>query len=241
MEKLILFSIIACDIALYLFIKNLLPSYFNKKGENLATKEDIAEITKLQEEVQAQFHKELEEYSSDVHFKYDFYYRQYTGLYSKLYSIICQSEYVRRFFKLLKGLDLTVEEVPFVEISKRRTHDTIRMGQDQSYQHTEEKITDDITRFCKKEMCDFIIENGELATQDLLKLAVAYRFAYDNYSGNVTSGEAREVADSEEFILIREIVKSIIQEYNFLRKELKMPYIQSELDTGVFANIVLIE
>ena len=76
MEKLILFSIIACDIALYLLIKNLLPSYFNKKGENLATKEDIAEITKLQEEVQAQFHKELEEYSSDVHFKYDFYYRQ---------------------------------------------------------------------------------------------------------------------------------------------------------------------
>ena len=90
-------------------------------------------------------------------------------------------------------------------------------------------------------MCDFIIQNGELATQDLLKLTVAYRFAYDHYSGNVTNGEAREVADSEEFILIREMVKSIIQEYNFLRKELKMPYIPSELDTGVFENIVLTE
>ena len=241
MEIILVLCVVLCDIVLYLLLRNFFPSYFNQKGENLATKEDIAEITKLQEEVQTQFHKELEEFSSDVHFKYDFYYKQYTDLYSKLYSIICQSEYMRRFFKLLNGLDLTVEEVPFVEISKRKTRDTIHIGQNPSYQHTEEKITDDITKFCKKEMCDFIIQNGELATQDLLKLTVAYRFAYDHYSGNVANGEAREVADSEEFILIREMVKSIIQEYNFLRKELKMPYIPSELDTGVFENIVLAE
>ena len=90
-------------------------------------------------------------------------------------------------------------------------------------------------------MCDFIIQHGDLATQNLLKLAVAYLFAYDNYSGNTSNGDAREVADAEEFILIREMVQSVIREYNFLRKELKMPYIQSELDTGVFEKITLNE
>lgn len=240
MEIIILLCIFICTTILYFLIKKLLPSYFDKKGENLATKEDIAEITKLQEEVQAQFHKEFEEFSSDIHFKYDFYYHQYTGLYTKLYSIICQSEYIRRFLKLLNGLNLTVEEAPFVEIFKRRAQGTISLNQTRTYR-AEEKITDDITQFCKKEMCDFIIQHGDLATQNLLKLAVAYRFAYDNYSGNTSNGDAREVADAEEFILIREMVQSVIREYNFLRKELKMPYIQSELDTGVFEKITLNE
>lgn len=34
-----------------LFTKNYLPSYMDKKGENLATKEDIKEITRKTEEV----------------------------------------------------------------------------------------------------------------------------------------------------------------------------------------------
>ena len=75
----------------------------------------------------------------------------------------------------------------------------------------------------------------------LLKIVVAYRFAYDNSSSNTHSGEAREVADSEEFILIREMVKIIIKRYNFLRKELNMSYIAKELDTGTFENIRLDE
>lgn len=36
-------EIIAGMFALGLFIKNFFPSYMDKKGENLATKEDIAE------------------------------------------------------------------------------------------------------------------------------------------------------------------------------------------------------
>ena len=36
----------------------------------------------------------------------------------------------------------------------------------------------------KKEICDYIIENGEFASQKLLKLAVAYRFAFSRYDGN---------------------------------------------------------
>ena len=47
--------IIAGMFALGLFIKNFFPSYMDKKGENLATKEDIAEITRRTEEVQKEF------------------------------------------------------------------------------------------------------------------------------------------------------------------------------------------
>jgi hypothetical protein len=49
-----------------LFIGKFLPSYFNKKGENLATKEDIAEITKKAEEVKSEYLKELENFKADL-------------------------------------------------------------------------------------------------------------------------------------------------------------------------------
>lgn len=54
-----------------LFTKNYLPSYMDKKGENLATKEDIKEITRKTEEVQREFKEEFEAFSSDMKFKYD--------------------------------------------------------------------------------------------------------------------------------------------------------------------------
>ena len=40
-----------------LFTKNYLPTYMDKKGENLATKEDVEEITKLTEKVQKEFNE----------------------------------------------------------------------------------------------------------------------------------------------------------------------------------------
>lgn len=38
-----------------LFVKNYLPSYMDEKGKNLATKEDIEEITRKTKEVQQEF------------------------------------------------------------------------------------------------------------------------------------------------------------------------------------------
>ena len=61
-----------------LFIKNLLPSYMDEKGKNLATKEDIEAITRKTEEVQKEFKEGFELFSSDVRFKYDFYFKQYS-------------------------------------------------------------------------------------------------------------------------------------------------------------------
>jgi len=162
MEWLIIIINAVAVFLLGLFIKHYLPGYMAKKSENLATKEDIAEITRRTEEVQEEFRKDLEKFSSDIHFKYNFYCMQYTTLYTKLYSIICQSEYTRRSFKLLNGADLTVEEVPFVEFHKGRTHDVIKFGKEQGFTHTEKTIKDAITQFCKKEMCDLKRLGGPL-------------------------------------------------------------------------------
>ena len=57
-----------------LFTKHYLPTYMDKKGENLATKEDVEEITKLTEQVQKEFNEAFELFSSDVKFKYEYNY-----------------------------------------------------------------------------------------------------------------------------------------------------------------------
>ncbi|OCN01344.1 hypothetical protein A7X67_01730 [Clostridium sp. W14A] len=221
-----------------LFIKNYFPSYMKEKGKDLATKEDIQEITRKTEEVQKEFKQKFELFSSDVHFKYDFYFKQYTMLYCKLYAIVIQSEYVRRFIKLNDGKDIPFDEAPFIEMSPtHRSSNKIEFGSSKplTIEQKEEEIETPISKFNKEQLCDYIIENGEYASQKLLKLAVAYRFTYHFYAGNPDAKNAscQETANKEEFRLIREIVCCIVTEYNSLRKELKMDYTQDEFDTGI--------
>ena len=92
-----------------------------------------------------------------------------------------------------------------------------------------------ILQSAKKQLCDYIIENGEYATQELLKKAVSYRFAYSNYAGNpeVNNSSCEDQANNEEIQLIRDIVCLIVKDYNFLRKELKMEYNENEIKTGI--------
>ena len=84
-------------------------------------------------------------------------------------------------------------------------------------------------------MCDYIISNGSLGSQKLLKLAVAYRFVADHYSGNSSGGsiDVKDIADEEEFRMIKDIVVAIVQDYNLLRKELKLDYNENEIKTGI--------
>lgn len=221
-----------------LFIKNYLPSYMAEKGKNLATKEDIQEITRKTEEVQKEFKEDFELFTSDVKFKYDFYYEQYAKLYSKLYAIIVQSEYVRHFIKVTDGQDISFDEAPFLEISRtRKTSQKIDFNKGHPIATTQkqEEIETPISRFNKKQMCDYIIEKGDYASQRLLKLAVSYRFAHNYYSGNpeVKNASCENIANEEEFKLIREMVCCIVSEYNFLRRELKMEYDVDELENGI--------
>lgn len=84
-------------------------------------------------------------------------------------------------------------------------------------------------------LCDLIIQNDSLASQELLKLAVSYRFAYSFYSGNkdAKNSDVSETANEEEFRLIRAMVCSIVKDYNQLRKELNMPYNAEEISDGI--------
>lgn len=220
---------ITLTFLLYLFIKNFLPSYIDEKGKNLATKEDIEAITRKTEEVQKEFKEGFELFSSDVRFKYDFYFKQYSELYSKLYGIIMQSEYVRHFKKINDGQEVSFDEVPFLEVSPtHRVTKSVHWSSENPTAVTqkEERIDTPISNFNKRHLCEYIIENAEYATQKLLKIAVSYRFASYYYAGNpeVKNSSCQETANDEEFRLIREMVCCIVSEYNFFRKELKMAY-----------------
>ena len=230
--------IIAGMFALGLFIKNFFPSYMDKKGENLATKEDIAEITRRTEEVQKEFKEGFELFSSDVQFKYDFFYKQYSGLYCKLYSIIIQSEYVRAFIEKHNGSVITFDEAPFVEMSPTLWQNQkieMKQGEPLKITSSEESIETPVSQFNKQMLCDLIIQNDALASQELLKLAVSYRFVYGFYSGNkdVKNSDASKTADEEEFRLIRAMVCTVVKEYNQLRKQLKMMYDEREIVDGI--------
>ena len=238
MDWIVIFSVASCIFLLGLYIKRFLPSYFDEKGKNLATKQDIADITRKTEEIQNEFKESFELFTSDVRFKYDFYYRQYSELYSKLYGIIIQSEYIRMFIKLNDGKEISFDEAPFIEVSPtHRITQTFKLseGQPLKASQTEEIIDTPISNFNKKQLCEYIIQNAEYATQKLLKLAVSYRYSYYYYSGNPEAKNAscKGTADEEEFRLIRSMVYCIVQEYNFFRKELKMDYDEDELSTGI--------
>ena len=54
-------GVLVCGLIVFLFIKSFIPSYLSQKAANLATKEDIAAVTKEVEEVKSQYAVLLEE------------------------------------------------------------------------------------------------------------------------------------------------------------------------------------
>ncbi len=220
------------------FLNNYFPSYMNKKGENLATKEDVQEITALTEEVQKEFKESFEQFTADLKFKNDFIYKQYSGLYCKLYAIVVQSEYVRKYIEITTGKKFIFDDEPFIEISPtERKNMTVKISQDKPMT-VSRKVTyidTPISEFNKATLCDCIIDNGDLASQKLLKLAVSYRFALEHMKSTPECDDkeyAREEAENEEVRLIRELVICIVTEYNDMRKYLKLEYEESELESG---------
>jgi hypothetical protein len=236
-DGVLLLVMVAGFFFLGLFIKNYLPTYMNEKGKNLATKEDIGDITQKTEEVKNAFQKEFADFSAELRFKNDFYYKQYSQLYAKLYAIVAQSEYFRYFAERYQGLNSPMDDVPFFEIQGKRTEMKADLFSGAILSQKTEEMTDSITDYNKKQICDFIITNGDLSSQKLLKLAIAYRFVHRNYSGsgkNVEDEKLRKAFDDEEFELIKKIVRTIIMDYNILRKDIKLEYSLSELETGHF-------
>ena len=62
----------AAVLLLTLLIKNFFPSYFNEKGRNAATKEDISEITHLIESVKTDFIHETEKLKAELQLDFSF-------------------------------------------------------------------------------------------------------------------------------------------------------------------------
>lgn len=229
MELLYIIINIVLFICLGLFIKNYFPSYMKEKGKNLATKEDIQEITRKTEMVQREFKEDFELFASDVQFKYDFYFKQYSKLYCKLYSIIMQSEYVRHFIYVTEGKKIPFNEKPFLQISPTKKTNTKMIFKENapiSVERNTEEIVTPISEFNFKSIYEYIIDNGEYATQNLLRIAVAYRFAYEHF-------DERDSTKNELSQLTKELVCCIIKEYNYFRKELKMEYDENELNTEI--------
>lgn len=56
------FEAVIAGFVVFLLIKYFLPGYLSEKGKNIATKEDISEITDKIESVKAQYSKEFESY-----------------------------------------------------------------------------------------------------------------------------------------------------------------------------------
>jgi hypothetical protein len=58
------FEGIIAGLVVFLLVKNFLPGYLSQKGKNLATKEDISEITKEIEEVKSTYSQILETFKA---------------------------------------------------------------------------------------------------------------------------------------------------------------------------------
>ena len=237
MSNWIIFAVETCALVAIVItivlIKHFLPSYIKEKGKNLATKEDVQEITKLTESIQQEFRKEIERFKLDLDFKYEFYYKQYEGLYCYLYAIIVQSEYVRQYIKIVRNEEFSFDDAPFIAISPiHRTNQKIEYteGAGVNYNQKKEEIETPISKFNFEELIDFIIEKSALADQKLIKYAVAYRFVH-----SVRGADAdKEESKAEEERLEKVIIVSIIETFNRLRKELGMEYLENEFETGLF-------
>lgn len=214
-------------------VDKTIPSYMEEKGKNLATKQDVEEITRKTEQVQKEFKEDFERFTTDIHFKNDFYSQQYEELYAELYTIIIQSEYMRYLMKLKNGQTFSFEDYPFIAVSPiHRSKTKVETKDDASLtvSHTEEQIETPESKFTCLKLSELIIDRGKFASPELLKLAVSYRLVH----GLIMDSD---VTKNEDFRLQGEIVRRIVREYNELRRNLKMDYSDEEIENGQILGI----
>lgn len=158
-------------------------------------------------------------------FKRDHNYNQLTELYLELYAVIIQSEYLRYFSKKYRNMEFVFWKIPFLETKRIRRKIT-------NGKIIEEEIKTLITEFNKKYLVEKIFDNKKYASQDLLKLAVAYRYANEYYLENNDNEQIQKAFQLEEVKLIYLMVKTITKECNMYLENCNMPYDASELSCG---------
>mgnify|MGYP000866734145 CR=1 FL=1 len=178
----------------------------------------------------------LDWFADTKKFNRDNSYDQLKNLYLYLYSVICQSEYLRVVFDI-KG---SHDDIPFLEAEKKKeikkhTLDFNNIDFNNfTFNTVEYEISDAVTEFNKINICEYILNHKEYASQELLKLSVAYRFVHQYYlDETLESKEYLEKFRNHELILIREIVKTIVKETNSKLKLCRMDYNKDEIHTGI--------
>ena len=159
-------------IIVELFGKKYIASYMNEKGQNLAKKEDIEEITKRTETVLHEYKKAFEDYANDKRFKYEYCYKQFSELYVPLFTM-CQQSFVSQS-GLLEGESANHD---FIEIQYATHHGstTVHVSYDT--------------------LCDTVIQLGALATKRLLMCAIKCQFLLS------TSARAPETKDEKNALI----------------------------------------
>lgn len=159
-------------------------------------------------------------------FKREYASTQLNKLYLQLYANVAQSEFVKKFHDISAPL----EEIPYVEVNKSIKRETREIFKGSVVRVTEEEKQDAITEFNKINIANIIIEKGEHARQDLLKLAVAYRYVHPHYQNDsiVNVGKFRD----EELKLIFQIVNHIVKYTNENLKTCRLQYNKKELKSG---------
>ncbi|WP_339202598.1 hypothetical protein NYE22_12875 [Bacillus sp. FSL K6-1560] len=170
-------------------------------------------------------------------FKRDHYYNQLNKLYMELYAIVCQSEFLRKFHHIDEMNSM--KEVPFVEIKRKIEKIQLNLvtGEEEL---TGEDVETAITRFNKENIISLIMDNKQYASQELLKLAVGYRYCYEYYTNNNLVEPELETFQKTELDYIYKIVTRIVMETNEKLKFCKMDFSDAERKTGKLDNQIYV-
>ncbi|MED4822249.1 hypothetical protein P9654_20890 [Bacillus atrophaeus] len=165
-------------------------------------------------------------------FKREREFDQLKHLYFKLYGMVAQSEYLRYFFSS-EQKEYSIVDFPFLELERKVTKRLTDLKTGELNINTEE-ITDTFSNFSKLNLAELIIENSHYASQDLIKLAVGYRFCNNLYLKE--GGTIETISDklkTEELLLIYKIVLMVVKETNSMMKTCGFSYNQNEEQSGI--------
>jgi hypothetical protein len=87
-------------------------------------------------------------------------------------------------------------------------------------------------------LVEFILEKKEFASQDLLKLAVGYRYIHGHYRNESFTKKQLEKFQTKELEFIYQIVTFVNKEFNGKSKYCNMEYSKSERKEGEMDNSI---
>jgi hypothetical protein len=211
------------------FVIILLKGFFEEKGKLFANIQHKKELTEIEEEVKSEFNQKSILFTN----KSSYFINRYLLLYSELYAIVAQSEYLRYFYNTYTDTDFSSnEQLPFIENNSNRTVTKFKDGK-MSMETIPTNV--DISSFNKEHLYKLIIEKPSYASQELLSLALAYRFVHRNYLiKDISDHKIKEGMLKEEVNIIYKMVQLIVYEYNWLRKQIGLGHSKKEYETNFF-------